>query len=181
MADRGGVVFNAVDTLLDTCPSLKQTAVAIRFKEDVKHDLSWTPLNGFASVIPRSLWAEKPYPIGILVRQHYSGDRIAGMPLGLTGELWFVGEHFAVVFGGLFFGLILSLVNRSFRLLHYEGLVRVIYPLFIYTCVFRVYRNGIEPVIVDVIAYLFSGVIVLCALFTSFLFFSKRGMPVARH
>jgi hypothetical protein len=75
-----------------------------------------TFLRIFSQFIPRFLWPNKPFDLGIEIGQLFSRDTLSGTPPGFFAEMYMNFSFPGVVLGGLFLGMLTAYLYKNWML-----------------------------------------------------------------
>lgn len=64
-------------------------------------------------LIPRALWADKPYDLGVEIGRLFASGSLSGTPPGFMGEMYMNFSYFGVVIGCGVLGLVLAAFYRN--------------------------------------------------------------------
>jgi len=104
--------------------------------------------------IPRSVWADKPVPLALKIRQMFWGDMEGGIPPTVFGEFFVAFGYFGVFLGCIILGAALGFLGRLFRASFNDPAQSVLYALIAVTVVFSVVRTGVEITFVKILIYM---------------------------
>lgn len=154
---RGVDVESALAETTGSTASLDGLSLARRYVADEGLRAKAIPAGVAANLVPVGVWPEKPPTNGVLIRRHFWGDALTGIPAGAAGEGYLTGGVTGVIAAGIFLGALIALAESwlTAALAHRRAVDVAAVSMIVYQLAGNAIRSGMESAIA-------RSILVLC-------------------
>ena len=125
------------------------------YADELGYDYGAAYLSNITRPIPRSLWPDKPQALGKLVRNHFWGDTMGGVPPGLIGEFYISGGILAAILLMPLFSYLVCKINHLYEISLSEHELVLFVAVFTPYVFFSLIRLGVDVAFTRILIYVF--------------------------